>query len=157
MEDSIGSLGKGSVIDSGTSIVKPHKVSIGSDCLIGRSAVISGEGIGQLIMGDSVSIGYRVSLDYTVGLTINDHVTISHEAVVYTHDHGYDPSSTPIPVPLTIGEQAWIGRRAMILGRVHSIGEGAITGAAAVVCQDVPPYTVVAGNPARIIRNIGSD
>ena len=51
----------------------------------------------------------------------------------------------------TIGHDVWIGRSAIVLSGV-SIGNGAVIGAGAVVTKDIPPYTVAAGNPARIIR-----
>jgi len=53
--------------------------------------------------------------------------------------------------PVNIGHDVWIGARAIILSGV-SIGHGAVVGAGAVVARDVPPYAVVAGNPARILR-----
>jgi acetyltransferase-like isoleucine patch superfamily enzyme len=52
---------------------------------------------------------------------------------------------------VVIGNDVWIGRDAFILSGVH-IGDGAIVGARAVVTKDVPPYAIVAGNPARIVR-----
>ena len=61
----------------------------------------------------------------------------------------------PIPkpsAPLEIGNDVWIGNRAIILGKVRSIGNGAVIGAGAVVTKDVPAYTVVGGNPARILK-----
>jgi acetyltransferase-like isoleucine patch superfamily enzyme len=53
--------------------------------------------------------------------------------------------------PIIIGNDVWIGRRAMILSGVR-IGHGAVVGAGSVVTKDVPPYAIVAGNPARIVR-----
>ncbi|MCB1387666.1 MAG: CatB-related O-acetyltransferase, partial [Rhodobacteraceae bacterium] len=50
-----------------------------------------------------------------------------------------------------IGNDVWIGHRATILPGV-TVGDGAVVGAAAVVASDVPPYAVVAGNPARVVR-----
>lgn len=53
--------------------------------------------------------------------------------------------------PVRIGNDVWIGSRAIILSGV-SIGDGAVIGAGAVVTRDVPPYAVAAGNPARVVR-----
>ena len=53
---------------------------------------------------------------------------------------------------LTIGNDVWIAERVTILSNVKSIGDGAVIGACSVVTHDVPPYAVVAGNPARIIK-----
>ena len=55
--------------------------------------------------------------------------------------------------PIRIGRNAWIGFDACVLPGV-TIGEGAIVGARSVVIEDVPPYTLAAGNPARIVRRI---
>lgn len=54
--------------------------------------------------------------------------------------------------PTRIGNDCWLGRRAMVLSGV-TVGDGAIIGAGAVVARDVPPYAVVAGNPARLLRH----
>ena len=54
---------------------------------------------------------------------------------------------------LTIGHDVWIGHGAIILPSVSSIGNGAVIGALAVVTKDVPPFAVVAGNPAKIIKH----
>ena len=55
--------------------------------------------------------------------------------------------------PLRIGNDCWVGMGAKVLSGV-TIGDGAIVGAGAVVTRDVPPYAVVAGNPARILREV---
>jgi acetyltransferase-like isoleucine patch superfamily enzyme len=54
--------------------------------------------------------------------------------------------------PLEIGNDVWIGANAVVLPEVNRIGDGAIIGAGAVVSRDVPPYAVVLGNPARVIK-----
>jgi virginiamycin A acetyltransferase len=54
--------------------------------------------------------------------------------------------------PLEIGNDVWIGARAVILPEVNRIGDGAVIGAGAVVNRDVPPYAVVLGNPARVVK-----
>ncbi len=55
-------------------------------------------------------------------------------------------------IPLHVGNDVWIGHNAIIHPHVRSIGDGAVVGAGAVVNKDVPPYTVVVGNPARVVR-----
>jgi len=58
--------------------------------------------------------------------------------------------------PIQIHDKAWIGARAIITKGV-TIGEGAVVATGAVVTKDVPPYTIVAGNPARVIRELAPD
>lgn len=60
------------------------------------------------------------------------------------------------PRPIRIGRNTWIGFDCCVLPGV-TVGEGSIVGARSVVVEDVPPYTVVAGNPARLIRTIEND
>lgn len=55
--------------------------------------------------------------------------------------------------PITIGEDAWIGAGVIILPGV-SVGRGSLLGAGSIVTKDVPEYTVVAGNPARVLRTL---
>jgi maltose O-acetyltransferase len=55
--------------------------------------------------------------------------------------------------PITVGAEAWIGAGAILMPGV-TVGEGAVVGAASVVTRDVAPRTVVAGNPARVLRTM---
>jgi len=52
---------------------------------------------------------------------------------------------------VVIGNDVWIGRNAMIMSGVH-IGDGAVVGAGSIITKDVPPYAIVAGNPAKVVR-----
>ncbi len=70
-------------------------------------------------------------------------------------EHRWMPRSAPAQ-PIRVGRNVWIGFGACVLPGV-TIGDGSIVGARSVVAQDVPPFTVVAGNPARIIRQIEND
>ena len=54
--------------------------------------------------------------------------------------------------PLKIGNDVWIGENAVILAQVTEIGDGAVIAAGAIVSRNVPPYAVVVGNPARVVR-----
>lgn len=58
--------------------------------------------------------------------------------------------------PIVIGDNVWIGEYASVLKGV-TIGTGAIVASHAVVTKDVPPYTIVAGNPARVVKELEDD
>lgn len=77
---------------------------------------------------------------------------IAREAVIRDYDgHYIEDSNYRTSKPVFIGDNVWIGYRAMILKGV-TIGEGAVVAANSVVTKDVPPHSIVAGNPAKIIR-----
>jgi acetyltransferase-like isoleucine patch superfamily enzyme len=92
-------------------------------------------------------------------LTIGDNVTISHQALLQTLTHDPRDNFAVLARPVAIHDHAWIGARAIVCPGV-TVGEGAVVGAGAVVTRDVPPWTIVAGNPARRIgerpRQVGS-
>lgn len=84
-------------------------------------------------------------------------VSIGPEAAILTL--GHDPNSSNFEDrggPITIGSHAWIAYRAIVLPGV-TIGEGAVVAAGAVVSKDVPAFAVVAGNPARLVRQRSCD
>ncbi len=109
---------------------------------------------GSVVIGDYCSIvGAIINTNRRV--RIDDYAFVAHEVVIA--DRAYATPwedgaeyGDPVADGVRIGENAWIGARAILLGTAQ-IGEGAIVGAAAVVTEDVPPYAVVAGNPARIV------
>ncbi len=149
----LANVGTGTRFQVGVRFAQPGAVSIGRDCLISSRAQASGEeGQGVLEIGDRVQINCDVQLDITGGLRLADDVLISQGAVLYTHDHGFDPRSVPRPCAKSVGQGAWIGMQAIILPECQSIGVGAVIGAGAVVTRDVPAGAIVAGNPACIIR-----
>ena len=76
----------------------------------------------------------------------------STHAFFYNPALGFVQSDTLTRTTLTIGNDVWIGANAIINSSVTSIGDGAVVGAGAVVHQDVPPYAIVVGNPARVVR-----
>lgn len=121
-------------------------VEIGADTFIGNS---------KLLCASSISIGNDVMIAW--GCTVVDHH--SH-ALQWEHRKndvrdtyaGSAKDWTNVRVaPIRICDKAWIGFDSIILAGV-TIGEGAVVGCGSIVTKDVPPYAVVAGNPARIIR-----
>jgi len=106
----------------------------------------------NLKMGSFVAIDDSVNLYSAALITIGTKVAISREAFICTASH--DPSQGWRPLitkPITICDGAWIGARAIVLPGV-TIGEGAVVAAGAVVVKDVPPFTIVGGNPAKVIK-----
>lgn len=111
---------------------------------------------GTVIVASSVSIGDDVLISWNV--TIVDHNSHSvcfsqrsQDAVDWLA--GKKDWKNVKTAPVNIQNKVWIGFNSIILKGV-TVGEGAIVGAGSVVTKDVPPWTIVAGNPARIIREI---
>lgn len=105
----------------------------------------------MLFIGNGCSIGPKVLLDARKGLTLGSNVVLGYESVIWTLHHDYnDVNFKTVGMPVTIGDFAWICSRSIVLPGV-TIGEGAVVAAGAVVTKDVPPYTVVAGVPAKVI------
>ena len=107
-------------------------------------------------IGDNSGIGVRAILSGHI--TIGRNVMMGKDVSMLTLNHKFDRRDMPMyqqgfrqEKPITIGDDVWISDRVFILPGL-TIGRGAIIGACAVVTKDVPEYTIVAGNPARIIK-----
>jgi acetyltransferase-like isoleucine patch superfamily enzyme len=105
-------------------------------------------------IGRNSRIGRNCTIDVRSGLTIGDNVVFSPEVMLLAGMHDInDPgfASSPVgPYRVEIEDYAWIGARAMIMPGV-TVGRGAAVEAGAVVTKDVPPFTIVAGVPAKPI------
>ncbi len=89
------------------------------------------------------------------GVTLGDGCLVGHNVVFATLDHDKCPSrrGDMTAAPIVVGKNVWIGAHATILKGV-TIGDGAIVAAGAVVTRDVPPNTIAAGVPARVVKKI---
>lgn len=128
----------------------------GSVVAIGKNTFVGGS---KLVCAQRIEIGDDVLISW--GCTIVDHDSHStrwterQNDVKDTFEGSKDWSHVKIR-PVIIGNRAWIGFGVSILRGVH-IGEGAVVGADSVVTKDVAPYSLVAGNPARFIRELPND
>lgn len=103
-------------------------------------------------MGAYVAIDNNVYLYSVNKIKIGTKVAISEDAFICTASHDIAYANRPlITAPVIIHDGVWIGARATILPGVI-IGEGAVVAANAVVTKNVPPWAVVAGNPAKIVK-----
>lgn len=135
--------------------VNLYGCTIGDETKIGTFVEIQG----------GATIGKRVKVSSHTficeGVTIEDYVFIGHGVMfindAYPRATNQDGSlQTPADwkcIPTRICRRASLGSNVTILCGV-TVGEGAIVGAGSVVTKDVPPYTIVAGNPARVLRKI---
>lgn len=106
-----------------------------------------------IIMGECANIGNHAWIRGKGELILGDHIMMGEYVLIYTQDHkisgkGYDGF---IVGNVKIGNNVWIGGRVIILKGV-TIGDNAVVGAGAVVTRDVPANSIVAGNPATIIK-----
>ena len=110
-------------------------------------------GWGRITIGDRVFINSGVVVMSVLEVTIGNDVAIANEAYVMdTDSHGVE--GRPVKnAPVRIGDGSWIGARAIILPGV-TIGRRCLVAAGAVVSRDVPDDTLVAGNPAQVVREL---
>jgi maltose O-acetyltransferase len=119
-------------------------------------AQFTGGAMDQIQIGDHCSIAFDSFWVAGAPIVLRDHVVTGHRVEFYASDHDPDdPAFTRRDAPILVEERAWIGSRAVILRGV-TIGHGAVVGAGSVVTADVAPFTIVAGNPARLIRRRGT-
>lgn len=129
----------GSEIDKSVAVFTPLYINYGKHTRIGKN----------------VFINFDCTFLDLGGITIEDGVLIAPKVSLLSESHPVSPKNrhTLIPKPIHIKENAWIGAGATILQGV-TIGENSIVAAGAVVNEDVPPNVVVAGVPAKIVKEI---
>lgn len=149
------SLGRGCKIHANASIDASRSpgVQLGDKVTLNRYAYIQG-GAGGVILGHRVEINNFSIVNGTGGVVVGDDTLIGPGVRIISYQHrtarGQNIRSQPIiAAPIHIGRDCWLGANSVILAGV-TIGDGAVVAAGAVVREDVPAYTVVAGVPATI-------
>ncbi|GEC99067.1 acetyltransferase [Kocuria varians] len=107
------------------------------------------------VFGERVFVNSGCTFQDQGGITIGDDCLIGHNALLATLNHGMDPvhRADMEPAPIVLGRGVWLGSNVTVLPGV-TIGDGAVVAAASVVTKDVPANTVVAGSPARVVRDV---
>ncbi len=169
---------EGSNIDFRVGKQKRHYITIGEKCLINACFVFETQ-TGDVKIGNNVHLG-GVNIICRSKIVIENDVTMAWGITLYDHNsHSIYWSkrqndnvqcysdyfehngnnvvnkdwSSVVEKPITIKSKAWIGFNVIILKGV-TIGEGAVIGAGSIVTQDVPDWSVAAGNPARVVKSV---
>jgi acetyltransferase-like isoleucine patch superfamily enzyme len=150
-----------------------NKITIGGHSHVRGELMIFGHG-GRISIGEWCYVGVGTRIWSAAAIEIGNRVLISHSVNIFdnlTHPlkaaqrheqakqiftSGHPREISLDEQPIKIGDDAWIGACAMVLRGV-SVGEGGIVAAGAVVTKDVPPYSIVAGNPAVVVRELSLD
>jgi acetyltransferase-like isoleucine patch superfamily enzyme len=134
------SIGEGTLLEPGcwVTMAPEARIEIGAGCFLNRNTMLA---------------AYRE-------IVIGDHVMFANGCFVSDADHRFDDPATPVPWqgfsskgPVEIGSNSWFGVNCVVTSGV-TIGERCVIGANSVVTRDLPPATIAAGSPARVIREI---
>jgi acetyltransferase-like isoleucine patch superfamily enzyme len=149
--------GNGVKIGMGVLVLHPHTFEIGDAVFIGNQTFLQGRHDGRCVIGAHTWIGPQSYFDCR-DLELGEYVGWGPGAKVLGSEHTGEPVDLPIIQtdlvikPVRVEDGADIGVNAVLLPGV-TIGTGAIVGAGAVVTRDVPPRTIVAGVPAKVLRS----
>jgi acetyltransferase-like isoleucine patch superfamily enzyme len=156
--DQLAGIGQGVVIEDGVRIFHPENVEIGDGVYVGHDTILKGYYCSRMVIGSGTWIGQQCFFHSAGGLKIGRNVGIGPAVKIITSYHREEGVEKPIlhssiaVEPVTIDDDCDLGVGCIVLPGV-TIGRGAQVGAGAVVTKDVAPYSVVAGIPARQIRN----
>lgn len=126
-------IGHGSILYEGLVLAfdsEDASISIGEQCFVNRDV--------KLVARRSITIGRRCEVGWDVSITDSDFHQLEGDR--------------PATAPVVIGDHVWLGARATVLKGV-TIGDGVVVAAGAMVVRDVPPKSLVAGVPARVVRH----
>ncbi|QOG37885.1 acyltransferase [Neisseria gonorrhoeae] len=129
--------------------ISPH---IGRGVNIERGAYV----FPDTVLGDGSGIG--ANCEICRGLVVGKNVMMGPECLLYSTNHKFDREKkrfegyTEIR-PITLEDDVWPGRRVIVMAGV-TVGRGSVVGAGAVITKDIPPYSLAAGNPAVVKKNL---
>ncbi len=153
----LASCGEGCVFEEGCLVFHPENVHLGARVYVGHHAILKGYYENELRIGDGTWIGQQCFFHAAGGITVGRNVGVGPAVRILTSTHREEGRAVPILhaaidfAPVVVEDDADLGVGAIVLPGV-TIGRGAQVGAGAVVTRDVASYAVVAGNPARVLR-----
>lgn len=153
----------------GIRLFKKNKLTISKGAIV-EGSIVFDKSDAEISIGENTYVGGSSSIICANLINIGDDVMISWGCSIVDHDsHSLEWKKRKDDVkdwffdrknwdyvktkPVNIMNKVWVGFNVIVLKGV-TIGEGAVVGAGSVVTKDIPPYTIVAGNPAKIIRKL---
>jgi acetyltransferase-like isoleucine patch superfamily enzyme len=157
--------GRGSVLYKPMMLTNPRFMHIGKNVVIRHGArmeaiVTDAENLPELRIGDNVNVEQNVHIVCHSNIVIGDDVSITGNCAIVDVTHPFKDVHDPVKIGdrilkersfVEIGDRSFLGFNAIILPNVR-IGRFCVVGAHSLVSRDIPDYSVVAGNPARILR-----
>ena len=137
------------------------EIRFGDDTFVAHNTTLRAEG-GTIVTGEHVQISRNCYLNGCGNITIGDHTMLGPNTTIVSVNHRYDRLDKPIRLqgiirePVTIEEDVWTGANITILPGV-TIGRGTVVAAGAVVTKDIPPYSIAAGVPAKVVGSRKQD
>ncbi len=152
------SLGENIIWEDEIKVWHPETISLGNNVYVGHRTLLKGHPKGTLNIGSNTWIGQECFFHSAGNITIGEQVGIGPRVMMLTSTHqdlGKNHILLDAPLdfkPIVVEDHVDIGIGAILLPGV-TLGKGAQIGAGSVVTKDVPPFSVVAGNPARVLRH----
>jgi acetyltransferase-like isoleucine patch superfamily enzyme len=158
-DNSLMSIAEGSrIVEYGKIVLHPGaKLIIGENTSIDRLCEIIIEAGSELIIGDNVFVGSYSNIRVTGKMNIGDNCRIAQFVSLINGNYSFMDRNTPIKDQpyqkgfLIIEDDVWIGVNAIVLSNVK-IGRGAVVGAGSLITKDIANYSVVVGNPQKLIK-----
>lgn len=161
------SVGRNFIADDFSEIegLSKHGITFGDRVTVGRFAIIRGSRqyggaqLGEgLIVGNNSNIGPYCYVGCSGGIRIGNNVMMAPRCSLFAENHNFDDTTHSLKeqgvsrMPIEIEDDCWIASHSVILAGV-TIGRGSVIAAGSVVTKSMPPYSIIAGVPARVIKS----
>lgn len=147
--------GKNVTIELGVNFGIPKNISIGDNVYIGCNTSFGSElNSSTIIIENNVHIGRHNKIDFTGNIIIKENTLFSENIVILTHSHGYNPKNKPIPKPLIIETNCWLGLNTIVTENCNFIAKSTIVATGSILTKDVNEINLImAGIPAKKIKS----